>query len=147
MKHNFINSFWKLQVLWIANCLVKSFRLVPDIRIWFCFCNPFNIFLNFVINSLTEYKILQKTITYLISKVPKRRKDWWVKIIPSQRVLLLGGGLGPHWAQRRGNLYANDCAGWYTPFLKAQWRTVLLDSYVAGNHLAVQGIRSLFLFC
>lgn len=45
----------------------------------------------------------------LVPEVPERGQNRGVEVVPPQRVLLLGGGGGvaPHWAQRRGNLYAN----------------------------------------
>lgn len=43
----------------------------------------------------------------LILQMPKRGQYARVEIVPSQRVLLLWGGVAPHWAKRGGNLYAN----------------------------------------
>lgn len=43
-----------------------------------------------------------------VSEVPEGREDGSVEVVPSQRVLLLRGGVAPHRAKRRGNLYAND---------------------------------------
>lgn len=45
---------------------------------------------------------------FLIPQVSKRRQDRRVEVIPTQRVLLLGGGVAPHRAKGRCNLYAND---------------------------------------
>lgn len=46
----------------------------------------------------------------LVPEMPEGRQDRRVEVVPSQRVLLLWGGVAPHWAKRRGNLYANDWA-------------------------------------
>lgn len=43
-----------------------------------------------------------------------------MEVVPSQRVLLLWGGLGPHRALRRCNLYANDYAVFYPTVVLAR---------------------------
>ena len=45
---------------------------------------------------------------FFISQVSKRRQNRRMEVIPAQRVLLLGGGVAPHRAKGRCNLYAND---------------------------------------
>lgn len=56
----------------------------------------------------------------LIFQTSKRGQNRRVEVVPAQRVLLLWGGIAPHWAKRGGNLYAN---GW-----TVRWRSVLFWS-------------------
>lgn len=46
-----------------------------------------------------------------VPEVPERGEYGRVEVVPAQRVLLLGGGVAPHWADRGGNFYANGAAG------------------------------------
>lgn len=51
----------------------------------------------------------------LIFQMSKWRQYRSVEVVPPQRILLLWGGVAPHWAKRGGNLYAN---GW-----AVRWRS------------------------
>lgn len=53
----------------------------------------------------------------LVPQVPEGGQYGGVEVVPSQRVLLLWGGLCPHWALGRCNFYANDYAVRYTTAL------------------------------
>lgn len=79
----------------------------------------------------------------------KRRQYRCVKVVPSQRVLLLWGGVAPHWAKRGGNLYAN---GWAVRWRSGPWTTVFTLCFAHLSPLLFYGgdfdnlINSIFRF-